>query len=100
MITVAPSRHSRAWVQSAWILFLAAPAASRASTGRAGHATAAPVASGSPTPIAPPVSGSQSWGAHPAVAADMWTLLVSDSSHTIAPAGSVAATAAASDAPL
>ena len=67
---------------------------------RSGQATAAPVASGSPTPIAPPVSCSQSCGAHPAVAADMCTLLVFDSSLTIAPSGSVAATAAASVAPV
>ena len=100
MITVVTSSDSRAWVHSAWIVYIAEPSASSASTGRSGQATAAPVASGRPTPIAPPVSCSQSCGAQPAVAAVMWTLFVFDSSHTIAPSGIVAATAAASVAPV
>ena len=100
MITVVTSSDSRAWVHRAWIVYIAEPSASSASTGRSGQATAAPVASGRPTPIAPPVNCSQSCGAQPAVAAVMCTLLVLDSSHTIVPSRIVAATAAARLAPV
>ena len=48
---------------------MALPSASRARTGRSGQASAAPVASGRPWPIAPPVRVSQSCGGAPAVAA-------------------------------
>ena len=50
------SRLSRAWVHSDWIVYIAEPSPSRLSTGRPGQATAAPVATGRPWPIAPPVS--------------------------------------------
>ena len=47
-ITVVTFRPSRAWVHSAWNVYMAEPSASRLSTGRSGAATAAPVATGMP----------------------------------------------------
>ena len=44
MITVVTSSDSRACVHSDWIVYIAEPSASSASTGRSGQATAAPVA--------------------------------------------------------
>ena len=52
---VVTSSPSRAIVHSAWIVYIAEPSASRQTTGRPGAPTAAPVAAGSPQPIAPPV---------------------------------------------
>ena len=74
---------------------MALPSASRHSTGRSGQATAAPVASGRPWPIAPPVRHSQSWGGAPAVAPDRRAQRCSPSSLTTAPSGSRAPMAAA-----
>ena len=45
---------SRAWVHSAWRVYMALPSACRQRTGLSGAATAAPVAIGSPMPMAPP----------------------------------------------
>jgi len=67
---------------------------------RPGLAVAAPVASGSPWPIAPPVRVSQSCGGAPAVAAGSHTPLVLASSETIAPPGSSAPITAAADSPV
>ena len=67
-MTVVTSSCSRACVHSAESVYMALPSASSASTGRSGQAIAAPVASGSPWPMAPPVSVSQSCGGAPAVA--------------------------------
>ena len=55
-ITTVTSSCSRAIVHSDWIVYIAEPSASSASTGRSGQATAAPMATGRPWPIAPPVS--------------------------------------------
>jgi len=41
--TVVMLRFSRACVHSDWIVYIAEPSASRLSTGRSGHAIAAPV---------------------------------------------------------
>ncbi len=60
---VVTSRFSRAWVHSPWIVYIAEPSASRVTTRRPGQATAAPVASGMPWPMAPPVMAIQSCGA-------------------------------------
>ena len=62
---VTTSRPSRAWVHSDCIVYSALPSASRLTTLRSGQATAAPVATGMPWPIAPPVSVSQSWRGRP-----------------------------------
>ena len=59
MVTFRPSR---AWVQSACRVYMALPSASRQTTGRSGQAMAAPVASGRPQPMAPPVTWSQLCG--------------------------------------
>ena len=64
-ITVVTSSPSRAWVVSAEIVYIALPSDSSAMTGRSGHAMAAPAASGSPWPMAPPVSVSRSSAAGP-----------------------------------
>ena len=64
-------------------------------TGRSGHATAAPTAAGSPCPIAPPVSVSQSCLGAPAVFAGSSVPDVIASSETIAPSGRIAPTASA-----
>ena len=71
-------------------MYIADPSASSASTGRSGHATAAPTATGSPWPIAPPVSVSRSWGGAPAVLAASINPDVFDSSETIASSGRIA----------
>ena len=68
-MTVVTSSCSLACVHSAEIVYMALPSASSARTGRPGQAIAAPVASGRPWPMAPPVSVSQSCGGAPAVAA-------------------------------
>ena len=70
-ITVVTSRFSRAWVHNDWSVYIALPSASRDSTFRSGQATAAPVATGIPWPMAPPVRQSQSWTGPPAVAPGM-----------------------------
>ena len=62
-------------------------------TWRSGQATAAPVATGMPWPIAPPVRHSQSCGGAPAVRPGANRLDVLPSSDTIAPSGRRAATA-------
>ncbi len=64
---------------------------------RSGQATAAPVATGMPWPMAPPVRVSQSWGGHPAVAPATNSPAVLPSSETMAPSGSSAPRAAAID---
>src|SRR5690349_22492083 len=94
-MTVVTSSPSRAWVHSAWSVYIAEPSASRQSTGRSGQATAAPVAAGSPQPIAPPLRNSQSCGGAPAQAVSTGSEPVTASSTTIAPSGSAAAAAAA-----
>src|SRR6516225_5968215 len=94
-MTVVMSRPSRACVHSAEIVYIALPSASSAMTGRCGQAMAAPAASGSPWPIAPPVSVSQSCGGAPAVAAGRNRPDVTASSETIAPSGSSAPMTAA-----
>ena len=94
-ITVVTSRPSRAWVHSDWSVYMALPSASRHSTWRSGHATAAPVATGRPWPMAPPVRQSQSWRGAPAVAPDTKIPEVFPSSLTMAPSGSRAPMAAA-----
>src|SRR5665811_2619663 len=53
--TVVTFEFSRAWVHRDWIVYSALPSASIDKTGRFGAATAAPVATGMPCPIAPPV---------------------------------------------
>ena len=58
---------SRACVQSACSVYIALPSASRQTTLRSGQATAAPVASGMPWPIAPPVRREPACGGAPAV---------------------------------
>ena len=87
-MTVVTSRPSRAWVHSDCSVYIALPSACRLITGRSGHATAAPVATGMPNPIEPPVSVSQSCGGAPAVAGDAQIPPVCASSATIAPSGS------------
>ena len=57
---VVVSRRSRACVHRAWIVYMELPSAWSPTTLRSGVATAAPTASGSPIPIAPPVTLSQS----------------------------------------
>src|SRR3954447_12779384 len=94
-MTVVTSSPSRACVHSAWIVYIAEPSPSRLSTGRSGAATAAPVATGGPQPIEPPVRNSQSCSGAPAVASGSRNEPVTASSTTIAPSGSVAPTAAA-----
>src|SRR6478672_1375694 len=87
------SSCSRAMVHSDWMVYMADPSPCSANTGRSGHATAAPTATGRPCPIAPPVSASQSWRGAPAVWPASVTPDVCDSSETIAPSGSTAAIA-------
>ena len=58
---------SRAMVHSAWIVYIAVPSPTSASTGRFGRAMAAPTALGKPWPMAPPVSVMRSWRGAPAV---------------------------------
>ena len=89
-ITTVTSSCSRAIVHSDWIVYIAEPSPSSASTGRSGQATAAPTATGRPWPIAPPVSASTSCRGAPAVWAASVTPEVSASSETIALSGSTA----------
>jgi len=93
--TTVTSRFSRAQVHSPEIVYIALPSDSSAITGRSGQATAAPIAIGSPCPIAPPVTVSQSCGGAPAVALPSPRPEVFDSSLTIAPSGSSAPITAA-----
>src|SRR5260370_2409671 len=53
---VVPFRHSRGCCHRDWTGYMPVPSAWNAITRRSGHATAAPVAHGSPCPIAPPVN--------------------------------------------
>ena len=94
-MTVVTSSPSRACVHSADSVYMALPSASSASTRRPGQAIAAPVASGSPWPMDPPVRVSQSCGGAPAVAPGSHTPDVLASSETIAPSGSSAPMTAA-----
>ena len=94
-MTVVTSSPSRAWVHSDCSVYMALPSACRLRTWRSGQATAAPVATGMPWPMAPPVRLSQSWGGAPAVAPGTKIPAVFPSSLTIAPSGSRAPTAAA-----
>src|ERR1700757_5520318 len=71
------------------------PSPSRQTTLRSGQATAAPVATGMPMPIEPPIFESQSWGAAARVGAKKPRPVVTASSTTIAFSGN----SAASDAP-
>src|SRR5262249_42745616 len=91
-------------VHSACAVYIALPSASRLSTLRAGHATAAPVASGMPCPIAPPVRHIQVCGGAPAHSHGTNSPAVLPSSATIAPSGrsapSVRATDSAFSAPV
>ncbi len=61
-INVVTSSLSRACVHSAWTVYMALPSPSSVTTLRSGQATAAPVASGMPMPIEPPMFWSQSCG--------------------------------------
>ncbi len=88
------SRPSRAIVHRACNVYIALPSDSRATTRRSGHATAAPTATGSPWPIAPPLRHSQSCGGAPAVNPAANRPDVLPSSDTIAPSGSSAPSAA------
>src|SRR5215468_9459126 len=71
------------------------PSPSRQITFRSGQATAAPVASGIPRPIEPPMLLSQSWGGAPAVMRKKPRPVVTDSSATMAPSGRSAPSEAA-----
>ena len=62
-MTVVTGSRSRACVHSAWSVYMAEPSACRLTTRRPGAPSAAPVASGMPSPIAPPASWSHSCGA-------------------------------------
>ena len=77
-------------VHHACSVYRALPSDSRATTRRSGAATAAPTATGSPWPMAPPVRHSQSWGGEPAVAPGANRPDVFPSSETMAPSGSSA----------
>src|SRR5438045_7532320 len=57
------SSPSRACVHSACTVYIALPSACSETTRRSGQATAAPVASGMPSPIEPPIFDIQSCGA-------------------------------------
>ena len=92
-ITTVTSSCSRAIVHSDWIVYIAEPSPSSANTGRSGQAIAAPIATGSPWPMAPPVTVRTSWRGAPAVWAASVTPEVSASSETIAPSGRSAPTA-------
>jgi hypothetical protein len=85
--TTVTSRFSRAIVQRAWTVYIAAPSPFRLSTLRSGAATAAPTASGRPMPIAPPVRASTSCGRAVAVPAATPAPEVTASSQMIAPSG-------------
>src|SRR5882724_5034341 len=78
---------SRAIVQIACNEYIPEPSACKATTFLSGHAIAAPTASGSPSPIAPPVKESQSCGAAPCVSLKKLLPVVTDSSVTIACSG-------------
>src|SRR5215211_7475560 len=94
-MTVVTSRLSRAWVHRACTVYVALPSACKQTTFRSGQATAAPVASGSPIPMAPPVTSNQSCGGAPRVFEKNAALAVMASSTTTESSGSSAATAAA-----
>lgn len=85
--TTVMSRSSRAMVQSAWTVYIAAPSPFRLSTLRSGAATAAPMASGRPMPMAPPVRASTSCGRAVAVLAATPAPEVTASSQMMAPSG-------------
>ena len=76
------------------------PSACSVTTLRSGHATAAPVASGRPMPMAPPVSMSQSCGALLTLYSGNSRPWVMDSSHTMACSGKVCATRILTAAPV
>src|SRR5215510_12854830 len=88
------SRFSRAIVHSAWIVYIDEPSPIMQTTLRSGHATAAPTAHGAPKPIEPPMLFSQSCGGAPTENGKKPRPVVTDSSTTIAPSGSVAPNAA------
>ena len=71
-------------------MYIAEPSASSAITGRSGQAIAAPTATGSPWPMAPPVRVSQSCLGAPAVLAGKAAADVIASSERIAPSGRIA----------
>ena len=80
------SSCSRAIVHSPCTVYMAAPSPFRLSTLRSGQATAAPMATGMPWPMAPPVRHSQSWAravfvdcqtGRPAVTASSLTIALS-----------------------
>src|SRR5215470_11311374 len=95
---VTTSRPSRAWVHSAWIVYIALPSPTMQITLRSGQAIAAPVATGVENPIEPPMLVSQSCGCAPAVGAKKPRPTVTDSSTTIAFSGIAIAIACAIDA--
>src|SRR5260370_38264155 len=82
------SSPSRACVHSACTVYIALPSACNDTTRRSGQATAAPVASGMPSPIEPPMFDSQSCGAADLVGAKKPRPVVTASSATIALSGS------------
>src|SRR5829696_3575181 len=94
-MTVVTSSPSRACVHRACTVYVALPSASRQTTFRSGQATAAPVASGSPIPIAPPVTSNQSCGGAPRVFEKNAALAVIASSTTTESSGISAPTTAA-----
>src|ERR1700751_5884879 len=95
---VTTLRHSRAWVHSDWIVYIALPSPTMQITLRSGQATAAPVATGVEKPIEPPMFCSQSCGAAAAVGGKKPRPVVMDSSTMIAFSGIAQAIACAIEA--
>src|SRR5262245_10432481 len=91
-MTTVMSSCSRAMVHKAEMVYSALPSDCSATTGRCGAAMAAPTATGSPCPIAPPVSVSTSCGGDAAVASGNNRPLVLASSEMIAFSGNSAPT--------
>ena len=81
------SSASRACVHKACTVYIALPSACSETTRRSGQATAAPVASGIPSPIEPPMLDIQSCGIADLVGAKKPRPVVTASSATIALSG-------------
>ena len=96
-MTFVTFRPSRACVQSACNVYIAPPSPCSASTGRSGQATAAPVASGSPMPMPPPVRYIDVCRRAVCVRKKAGPPEVADSSAMIAFSGSAAVIAAPTD---
>src|ERR1043166_7818639 len=92
---VTTLRLSRPCVHKAWMVYIAGPSPTMQITLRAGHATAAPVATGGEKPIEPPMFCSQSWGLAAAVGGKNCRPVVMDSSTTMAFSGIAMAIACA-----